>query len=62
MLAVESNCQSLCWLYQNYSHQNMGSAEFHEKLELLLESDLKKKKTVLELNDVVSTINILGKK
>ena len=62
MLAVESNCQSLCWLYQNYSYQNMGSAEFHEKLELLLESDLKKKKTVLELNDVVSTINILGKK
>jgi hypothetical protein len=40
----------------------MGSVEFHEKLELLLEADLKKKRTVLELNDVVSTINILGKK
>lgn len=60
MLQTETNAYALCWMYQQYSIYELGSQEFKEKLEVLLEGELEKKRCTLLLDEVIPTLNVMG--
>lgn len=53
---------ALCLIYRVFATTGTGSEEIYEKLESMLETDLEKKKSTLDLEEVVPMLQTLGTK